>query len=46
MLVEDNVFHAKRNLVDSIWKEAHIEGVKATFPEIQETTLRERRRRR
>lgn len=35
MLVEDNIFYAKRNLVDSIWKEAHIEGVTVTFSEMQ-----------
>lgn len=36
MLVEDNIFYAKRNLVDSIWKEAHIEGIDVTYPETQE----------
>lgn len=36
MLREDNVFYAKRNLVDSIWKEAHIEGINVTFPDTQE----------
>lgn len=33
---EDNIFYAKRNLVDSIWKEARIEGIGVTFPETQE----------
>lgn len=36
MLREDNVFYAKRNLVDSIWKEARIEGIGVTFPQTQE----------
>lgn len=36
MTREDNVFYAKRNLVDSIWKEAHIEGISVTYPEVQE----------
>ena len=27
MSIEDNIFYAKRNIVDSIWKEANIEGV-------------------
>lgn len=36
MLREDNIFYAKRNLVDSIWKEAHIEGINVTFPDTQE----------
>ena len=26
MSIEDNIFYAKRNIVDSIWKEANIEG--------------------
>lgn len=36
MTREQNVFLAKRNIVDTIWKEAHIEGVTATFPETKE----------
>ncbi len=36
MTREDNVFYAKRNLVDSIWKEVHIEGISVTYPEVQE----------
>lgn len=36
MTREDNVFYAKRNLVDSIWKEANIEGIAATFPQTKE----------
>lgn len=33
MTQEQNVFLAKRNIVDSIWKSAHIEGINITFPE-------------
>lgn len=36
MTVEDNIFLAKRNLVDSIWKEANIEGIGVTFPDTKE----------
>ena len=35
MSVEENVFFAKRNIVDSIWKSSHIEGIDVTFPETQ-----------
>lgn len=31
--LEDNVFLAKRNLVDSIWKEARLEGIAVTYPQ-------------
>ncbi len=31
--VEDNIFLAKRNLVDSIWKEARLEGIAVTYPQ-------------
>lgn len=31
--LEDNVFLAKRNLVDSIWKEARLEGIAITYPQ-------------
>lgn len=36
MSVENNVFYAKRNVVDSIWKEANIEGIAVTYPETKE----------
>lgn len=36
MLREDNIFYAKRNLVDSIWKEARLEGIAVTFPQTAE----------
>lgn len=35
MTQEQNIFLAKRNIVDSIWKSSHIEGINITFPEAQ-----------
>lgn len=35
MTVNENIFFAKRNIVDSIWKSSHIEGIDVTFPETQ-----------
>lgn len=35
MTLEENIFLAKRNLVDTIWKQANLEGVNVTFPETQ-----------
>lgn len=32
---EQNVFLAKRNIVDSLWKSANLEGIAITFPETQ-----------
>ena len=32
---EQNVFLAKRNIVDSLWKSANLEGISITFPETQ-----------
>lgn len=32
---EQNVFIAKRNIVDYIWKSANLEGIKVTYPEAQ-----------
>ncbi len=32
---EQNIFLAKRNVVDSIWKSANLEGIAITFPETQ-----------
>ena len=31
LALEDNIFLAKRNLVDSIWKEARLEGIAVTY---------------
>lgn len=36
MTLDENVFYAKRNIIDSIWKEANIEGIAVTFPDTQE----------
>ena len=36
MTQEQNVFYAKRNIVDNIWKSSHIEGINVTFPETQQ----------
>lgn len=35
MTQEQNIFLAKRNIVDSIWKSSHIEGIDVTYPETQ-----------
>lgn len=35
MSQEQNIFLAKRNIVDSIWKSANLEGIPVTFPETQ-----------
>ncbi len=35
MTQEQNIFLAKRLIVDSIWKEANLEGISVTFPETQ-----------
>ena len=32
---EQNIFLAKRNIVDSLWKSANLEGIAVTFPETQ-----------
>ena len=37
--VKFNVFYAKKNVVDSIWKEAIIEGVNITYPQLPSTIL-------
>ncbi len=36
MFMKDNISYAKRNLIDSIWKEANLEGIGVTFPQTQE----------
>ncbi len=33
---EQNIFVAKRNIVDYIWKSAKLEGLGVTFPQTQE----------
>lgn len=36
MTQEQNIFLAKRNIVDSLWKSANLEGIAVTFPETQQ----------
>lgn len=36
LTLEQNIFLAKRNIVDSIWKSANLEGIAVTFPETQQ----------
>lgn len=36
MTLEQNIFLAKRNIVDYIWKSANLEGIGVTFPETQQ----------
>ena len=36
MTPDENALFAKRNIVDSIWKEAHLEGIAVTFPQTNE----------
>lgn len=33
MTIEENIFVAKRNIVDYIWKSANLEGLNVTYPE-------------
>ena len=35
MTREQNIFLAKRNIVDYIYKSANLEGINVTFPETQ-----------
>lgn len=35
MTMEENILYAKRNIVDSIWKSANLEGIPVTFSETQ-----------
>ena len=35
MTVEENIFVAKRNLVDYIWKSANLEGIAVTYPQTE-----------
>ncbi|RGI18241.1 hypothetical protein DXC84_11760 [Ruminococcus sp. TF08-4] len=36
LTLEENIFLAKRNIVDSIYKESRLEGIAITFPETNE----------
>ncbi|EKR8081103.1 Fic family protein [Campylobacter fetus] len=35
MSIEENIFIAKRNIVDYIWKSANLEGIAVTYPQTQ-----------
>ena len=35
MTKEENIFLARRNIVESMWKSANLEGIAVTFPETQ-----------
>lgn len=35
MTIDDNIFWAKRNIVDTIYKNAKLEGISVTFPQTQ-----------
>lgn len=35
MTKEQNIFLAKRNIIDSIWKSANLEGISVTYPETE-----------
>lgn len=35
MSLEENIFLAKRNIIDSIWKSARLEGIAVTFPDTE-----------
>jgi hypothetical protein len=35
MTVEQNVFVAKRNIIDYIWKSAKLEGLAVTYPDTE-----------
>lgn len=35
MTVEQNVFVAKRNIIDYMWKSAHLEGIGVTYPDTE-----------
>lgn len=35
MTIEENIFVAKRNIIDYIWKSANLEGIAATYPDTE-----------
>lgn len=35
MSLEENIFLAKRNIVDNIYKSARLEGINVTFPQVE-----------
>lgn len=36
LTLEENIFLAKRNVIDSIWKSANLEGIAITFSETKQ----------
>ena len=39
MTTEENVLYAKRNIVDSIWKSANLEGISSHFQKHKQYTM-------
>lgn len=35
MAQEENVFWAKRNIIDYIWKDANLEGIAVTYEDVE-----------
>jgi hypothetical protein len=35
MTIEENIFVAKRNIIDYMWKSANLEGIAVTYPETE-----------
>ncbi len=35
LTVDENIFIAKRNIIDYIWKSAKLEGLSVTFPDTE-----------
>ena len=35
MTIDENIFVAKRNIVDYIWKSANLEGIAVTYPQTE-----------
>lgn len=35
MTIEENIFLAKRNIIDNIYKSARLEGIAVTFPQTE-----------
>ena len=36
---QDNIFYAKRNIVDSIYSQSKLEGIAVTFPDTPKTWM-------
>lgn len=35
MSMEQNIFYAKRNMIDLVWKESMLEGINVTYSDMQ-----------